>query len=241
MARPAVDFVSPDLIKLEKKIGKFTKLGLPIAQQKTMDRGAGATKVNAQRRVKRDMILRNKWTMNSIRVEKSKGLFRTQTPAKVGSVQPYMADQEFGGISRSKGKQGKRITTTYASGEGENARPRRRRAKGKNQIRKIRLQNKSYKGKTKMQKAIIAIKQAAPKGRGKHVYLDMPWTKGKKGIFKVMGGKRRPRIKMVHSLKKRSVVVPKRPWLKPSVAAIVPLMPTFYVLELNAQARFHLL
>jgi len=229
-----ISFHSPQIKKLEKDLGKF-RFALPVANQRTLNRAVDAVQVNAKRRVAKQMIIRNKWTLGSIQTDKPKGF---STPRIVGSLQEYMADQEFGTIARSQGKQGRRMTTSYASGEGEGARPRKRVARGANKIKKIRIKNSRYKAKNKKQRALVAIKQAAKSGR-KYVYLDMPWTKGKKGIYKVIGGKRRPRIKMVHSLKKKSVVIKRSPWLKPSVDAIVPLMPRFYMMELQAQANRH--
>ena len=229
---------SKSLIGLEKSLGRF-KLALPIAEQQTMNRAAIGTMQQAKVIVKKRMTIRNRWTLGSIRAERQKGLFSSAEPARAGSMMEYMADQEFGGTAGKNGKEGRRMTTPYGSGEGLQARPRKRMARGKNKIRKIRLQNTKQRGKSKKQRAFIAIRQAAKSGR-KFVFLDMPWTKGKKGIYKVIGGKKKPRIKMVHSLKKQRVVIPRRPWLMPAVEKIIPLIPRMYNSELKKQAQRHL-
>lgn len=220
----------------EKRLVRF-KSAIPIADQQARNIGVRYAQFQAKKLVKKKMIIRNNWTLGSIQIELARGGF--QNPAKVGSRQQYMADQEFGATAgKGKGSEGRRMTTPYASGEGEQARPRRKLARGMNRVSRIRLKNKRTAGKSIRQRAVIAIQQAAKSGN-KFVYLNMPWTKGKKGIYKVIGGRRRPRIKMVHSMKKPSVVIPKNPWLKPTVDETIKKMPKFYLATLSKQAKRH--
>ena len=79
----------------------------------------------------------------------------------------------------------------------------------------------------------MAIKQAAQSG-SKYVFLDLGRSKG---IFKVTGGKRRPKIKMVYSFREQSVVIPKSPWLAPSVKKTEEKIPAIYKKSLEFQLQ----
>jgi len=77
------------------------------------------------------------------------------------------------------------------------------------------------------------VKEAAQSGR-KYVFMDLG---RRKGIFKVIGGKRRPRIKMVWSMENKSVVVPANPMLGPAVDQTRKLMPEMYRKSLVFQLK----
>lgn len=218
------------LLAYERKLEKLRARAIPFATRNTLNALAFETRKQSIENLRSNFTLRNKWTERSVMVEKASGLnIRTQQ-AITGSVQDYLRKQEFGATEQSTGAHGVAIPTSYASGE-EGARPRQRLPRRPNQIQNILLSRKRNQGKNRKQRNLIAVKQAAA-GGNKFVFLDL----GKrKGIFRVLGGKRAPRIKMVHDLSKPSITLAARPWLSPATDTAVRKMPQFYEAALKAQ------
>lgn len=222
-----------DIKKLERDLKTFARKAFPFATKKTLNDAAFQTQRIARVDIKEDLTLRNRFTVQSIQVEQARTLQVSRQAAVVGSIADYMEDQEFGAIKSKKGKQGVQIATSYSAGQGENAQPRTRLPRKANTMAQIQLQRRRKKGSNRKQLNIIAIKQAAETGR-KYVFLDL----GKrKGIFKVIGGKRRPKIKMVHDMTSQSVVIPRSPWLKPAFDEATRMIPAFYADALRFQLR----
>jgi hypothetical protein len=223
---------SDNIRKLERDLETFAARSLPFATRKTLNDAAFAAQKIARADVRTSMVNRNRFTEQSIRTEQAKTLNIRNQASIVGSIAEYMEDQEFGATKGKRGRHGVAIATSYAAGQGENAQPRTRFPRKANSMPNIQLKNRRRKG-TKKQRNIIAIKQAAESGQ-KFVFLDLGRTKG---IFRVVGGKRRPKIKMVYSLSRESVVIPRNPWLKPSFEEATRMIPAFYADALRFQLR----
>lgn len=196
--------------RYENDLKNFKNKAFPFATKATVNGLAFQTMKNSKELIKNKMVLKNQFTSRSIRVEKAHTLKISKQEAIVGSVLDYMEDQEFGTTKRKDGKHGVAIATGYSAGQ-ENQK-RTRLPRKPNKLKNIQLQRRAAKAKTRKQRNFIAIQDAANSNR-KYVFLDLGKTKG---IFKVIGGKRNPRIKMVYSLKKQSVRIPANPWLLPS-------------------------
>lgn len=224
-----------DIKRLEDDLKTFAFRAFPFATKSTLNRSAFEAQSAARANVSKDMIERNKFTKQSILVEKAKTLNVRRQSATVGSIADYMEDQEFGGVKRSQGKQGVPIATSYSAGEGMNSGARTRVPKRANALQNIQLNKKRGRGKNKRQRNLIAVKEAAASGN-KYVYLEL---QKKKGIFKVVDGKRRPKLRMVHDLTEQSVTIPKSQWLRPAVQRVEVLMPEFYREALIFQLKRH--
>ena len=224
---------NPSIKKLERDLETLRKKSIPFATRKTLNDAAFQTQLIARADVGQKMITRNAFTKQSIRVDRARTLNIRRQAARIGSTADYMEDQEFGATKVKKGSEGVAIATSFSSGEGEKSKPRRRLPRKANRMLNITLQRRRKKGSSRKQQNLIAIKQAAASGR-KYVFLDLV---RRKGIFKVTGGKRRPKIKMVHDLTKQSVVIPKNPWLKPAVDEVRRMIPAFYADALRFQLR----
>lgn len=230
--------VDPKQIKeYEKDLKAFAHRAYPFATKNTLNRSAFHAQKLARFSIETKMVNRNRFTKQSIQVEQARTLNVARQSSAVGSTQSYMADQEFGATKSKKGKRGVAITTGYAAGQ-EGQEPRTKLARKPNKMANIRLRRKRKKGKNRLQQNIIAIHEAAASGQ-KYVFLDLG---RREGIFKVIGGKRRPKIKMVQDLSNESVDVPRNPWLKPVVDTTRSVMPTFYrdalVFQLRRQGLF---
>lgn len=219
--------------EMERDLKTFARKAYPFATRKTINDAAFQTQQIARADVKRDLTLRNRFTVQSIQVDQARSLQISRQEATVGSIADYMEDQEFGATKAKKGKKGVAIATSYSSGEGENAQPRTRLPRKPNKLANIQLQRRRKKGSSRKQQNLVAIKQAAATGR-KYVFLDLG---RRQGIFKVTGGKRRPKIKMVHDMTKESVTIPKNPWLKPAFDEASRMLPAFYADALRFQLR----
>lgn len=219
--------------QMERDLKTFASKAYPFATRKTVNDAAFQAQRIARVDVKDNMTNRNRFTVQSIQVEQTRTLQVSQQAAVVGSIADYMEDQEFGAVKSKTGKEGVTIATPYSSGEGENAQPRTRLPRKPNRMQSIALQKRRKKGSSRKRQNFIAIRQAAATGR-KFVFLDLG---RRKGIFRVTGGKRRSKIKMVHDMTKQSVVIPKNPWLKPAFDETTRMLPAFYADALRFQLR----
>lgn len=219
--------------RLEKDLSVMASRALPFATRQTLNDTAFQTQRIARTDVRNEMTLRNRFTEQSIQVERERReLNIRKQQATVGSTADYMEDQEFGAIKTKRGKNGVAIATAYSAGQ-EGQQPRTRLPRRANKLASIRLSKRRTRGASKRQENFVKVKQAAESGQ-KYVFLNL--RRGK-GIFRVLGGKRRPRIKMVHDLSRQSVVIPRNPWLTPAVAEASRMIPAFYADALRFQLR----
>jgi len=224
---------SSDIKKLEADLKQFAERSLPFATKKTLNDAAFAARAISQSDVKRSMVLRNKFTLQSIQVRQAKTLRISKQESIVGSTAGYMEDQEFGATETKTGKEGVQIPTSFSAGQGQDSQPRTRLPRKANTMQQIQLSKGGRKTYSKKQRNLVAIKEAAASGR-KYVFLDLDKSKG---IFKVTGGKRRPKIKMVHDMSNPSIIIPKNPWLLPAFNEAIRMQPAFYADALRFQAR----
>jgi len=222
-----------DIKKFERDLKQFANRAYPFATKSTVNTAAFTAQKMARRDVSIKMIERNKFTGQSIQVDQARTLDVKRQAATVGSIADYMEDQEFGATKRKSGAEGIAIPTTYSSGEAMGANIRRRLPRAANKLQRIQLRRKGKKGKTRKQRNLIAIRDAATSTR-KYVFLDL----GKrKGIFKVIGGRRKPKIRMVHDLTEQIVTIPRNPWLKPVVDTVALQIPGMYKKALAFQLK----
>jgi hypothetical protein len=216
--------------RLERHLKAFKSRAYPFATKATLNKAAFNTQTVARANLRKDFILRNKWTEQSVRVEMARTLRVANQSAHVGSIADYLEDQEFGNgaVKSSKSRVGHPIATPYASGEGSV--PRKRLPRAPNRRKNIRLRRRGRAAKSQKQKNAIAI-ATARKGTG------YAWLKvGKrKGIYRVTATS----VRKVWDLSRKSVRIKKRPWLGPATDVVVPLLPRFYRDALKFQLRKH--
>lgn len=224
---------SQDVKELERDLKTFHRKAFPFATKQTVNDAAFASQRIARADVRNELTLRNRFTEQSIQVEPTRTLQVRQQAATVGSIAEYMEDQEFGATKTKTGKEGVPIATSFSAGQSQNAQPRTRLPRRANAMQAIQLSKRRNKAMSRRQRNLVAVKQAAESGR-KFVFLDLV---RRKGLFKVTGGKRRPRIKMVWDMSRQSVVIPRKPWLAPAVAEAERMVPAFYADALRFQLR----
>lgn len=202
------------VIRFENDLKRFAKQALPYATRETVNKAAFETRAAYRANMRKGLILRNSWSEGSVRVEKARTLNVSRQAASVGSVAPYMADQEFGAVSSGKGKY-KPIATSYAAGQV--GRPRTRLPRAVNKLRNIRFNNRKS-------PSVALVKDAAKK-RQKFVFLNLG---RRKGVFRVVGTKRKPKIRMVWDMSRRRVRVPRSPLLMPATLSTKKNMLKYY-------------
>lgn len=222
-----------DLKKMEADLKNFASRALPFATKNTVNQAAFTAMREAKQGVREDMTTRNRFTEQSIRVKQTKTLAISRQAATVGSVADYMEDQEFGATKTKTGKEGVAIPTSYSAGQGRGVKPRTRLPRKPNKMENIRLKQRSKGGVSRKQHNLVAIKGAAA-GGNKYVFLDLG---RRKGIFRVNGGKKNPKIQMVHDLTSQAVTIPRNPWLKPAVDRTKPKISEIYKDSLRFQLR----
>lgn len=188
--------------RYERALGQFADKGQQFAEAQTLNKIAERHQVRAVEAVEKQFIVRTPYTTRSIWRTRARP---SDQIVEVGSVAPYLADQEFGATGGPAN-----IPTTSASGEAPRARVRRKAVRRGNRMNAIRIK---HKGKGK-QANLVAVKEAA-EAKERFVYQDRG---RRKGIYRLSGGKRKPRIRLVQDLTRRTRIVEKKPWLAPLTA-----------------------
>lgn len=223
------------LRKLEKDLKTFAAKAFPFATRETLNRAAFETRKRGQMNIRWNMTTRNRFTEQSVRVERAKGLRVESMQARTGAEPDYLYRQEFGGTAKGRGAAQQAIATTYSSGESEGVRPRSKLPRKPNQMQSIQLKRQGAGAKNRRQRNLLATIEAAGSG-SKFVYLDLG---RRKGIFRVLGGRRNTRVRMVWDLTRKAVRTPKNPWLKPATDDTVQDMPRYYEQALLQQLQRH--
>jgi len=218
--------------QLEADLSMLSGRALPYATRNTLNVAAFRAREIAQDNVRNQMILRNRYTERSIQVEKTKSLSIPMQAAIVGSTADYMADQEFGATVRGRGSKGVPIPTSYSAGQ-DGAKPRTKLTRKPNKLSSIQLKRSRKHGSDRKQRNLVAIREAVQSGR-KFVYLNLG---RRQGIFRIVGGKRNPAIRMVHDLSSKSVDVPRNPWLFPAMEKASAEIPKIYFKSLRFQIK----
>lgn len=223
-----------ELKRFEKDLLRFKKSAFPFASKTVLNNLAYESMKVSKNTIGSKMTLRNKFTQQSVRYEKTNTLDLSKQESKVGSIAPYMETQEMGGRKNKTGKVGVSIATGYSAGQ-DGSNTRTKLPTNSNKMKNIILNSRVKNAKSRKQRNFLLIKESA-KNKKKFVYLDLGKTKG---IFKLIGGKKNTKIKMIHSLSNKSVTIKKNEWLQPSVNKALDKKATFYKDALIFQLKRH--
>ena len=206
-----------DIIKLEDHLERFRRQAIKFAMMNTVNDLAFESRREVLKHF--DMIERNTWTRRNIAIERASTrnlISAIGARDKVGDNNgaPYLKTQEEGGVKTGKGEAGPHIPTTVASGEGRGVKPRMRQVRTRFRVTNAKLSGVRRKGKNRKQRNAIAIGTARRGGNRKMAILDLG-SKGK-GLFRIGGGKRNPKIDMLARFTTAPIVLKKRPWLWPN-------------------------
>ena len=212
-----------DVRRLERSLMLLSRDAFPRAVAQALNKSAFTVQTAAKKKIRDDFILKNNFTIQSIRVDKVNSSASVQAmQSEVGSATSknykpgYMDKQEFGATKRKNQKIGIPLLTSLGAGLARGTRPRNKLALRAHLHRNLNLIDEANPGKTRRQKNAIRIKQAALAGMG-YVYLENP---NRRGIYQIHGSPNHPHVIMIWDLTHPTVRIPKHPWLKPSTEKV---------------------
>jgi hypothetical protein len=213
-----IDFDDRQFRQLTRRLRRDAPKALGYAARNALNRAAFDARKRWQREMQNTFVLRNRWTLGSIRVEKTRGLVLSRMESRVGSGLEYLAKQEEGGPKGGGGIHGQPIPTSVASGEGRGARPRRRVIRPRFRLSAIQLGNRPSGSRKRRNAAAIRMAQEAgskytliesSKGAG---IVQVPRASKRKRRRKLSRGK----VQMLWSLQHSGVQIPPHPTLGPA-------------------------
>jgi hypothetical protein len=221
-----------DAKKAIKDLRTFRASALPYAARNALNRSAFHAREVWQEEIRQSFTLRNKFTERSILVDRATGKQTIGMIATVGSRAPYMGDQERGATVRGKSGH-KGIPGPVAAGLPPGA-DRTKMVRAGNRLGALHVSKAP--GRTRRQRNATAIAMAKRKG-SKVALLERP--SGGRGIFKLMGGRRKPQTRLLWDFSRRSVQVPAEPTLQRTLKAIQPRMQQIHLDSFVEQCRKH--
>lgn len=202
------------LDEARRDLRNFAERAVPFAARNALNTLAFEARTQWQREIRGAFTLRNRFTERSILVTKAQGRDINRMAALVGSTAPYMGDQEQGALVR--GRSGlKGIPAPAAAGQQPGGK-RTRLVRAANRLGAIKVSHPTLKGDRRQRNA-IALALARRKGQTVAL-LERP--KGGKGLFRLMGGKRKVRTRLLWDFSKRAVRVPAEPTLQRTLKAV---------------------
>lgn len=211
--------------QLANRLEDLNERGLAFARRNTLNDLAFETMREGKQEIRDEFINRNRWTQGSVRIDRARS---TRDSAAVGSVEQYMADQEFG-ATKTKGTN---VPTPTASGEAPRARVRRKVVQKRARMANIRLATRArHRDKNQKQANIVSVQEAIIEGR-KYVYQERGRVKG---IYRITGGKRHPKTRMVQNLSFKVIRIPRQPWLGPATERAQAKTPQLWGAQLQRQ------
>ena len=219
-----------DAVRLTTKLQILNRQGIPFATRHALNAWAIEGRGRAQDNIKSSMILRNRWTLGSVRFAfADRGPVASQA-SRVGATTAYLSRQESGGTERATGAHGLPIPSAYASGE-DGATQRRKLVKRRFSVARIQFNTPARVRsiRNRKRRAFVSV-QHARRHKQKFVFLDLGRSKG---IFRVT----QRRIRMVHDVSRKTVTTPRNPWLEPINAHAPSSITRHYVKALRFQLR----
>lgn len=214
-----------DIKRLERRLRALNERALPFATKATINSMAFDSQKLGRQNIQERMVLRNKYTVQSVRVDQARGLNISTQAATMGSIADYMDEQEFGGTKSRKTGKSVGIPTSFSAGLSRGAKPRTRLTRNSYKMASISLRRGQKRGANIRQQNAINIATSL----GGFTYLDLG---RRKGIFKI---DKKGNPTMIHDLTRASVKIPQTKWMLPAVNDVVARRGDYYSKALNFQ------
>lgn len=229
--------------EFEADLRVFARSALPFAVKDTLNKAAYEGQYRSRNNIKSGMINRNKWTQNSVKINRAHGNDVDEMRSKVGSLNPYMKDQEEGG-TRSE-SEGVPIARGYAAGQ-QGANVRTKVVRKGNRLNNILLASRASPRRARNKRQEILFKAQDAVTSGKRFFYH-EFSDRKKGIYRVVGGRRSfkrglpkgAKIRTVYDMSHNSTTVRPTHWLSDAVASVKEDMPRIYFHSLVQQLHRH--
>lgn len=218
---------------LERDLWLLSTRAGPYANTSALNGLAFLGQYNARQIIQSEFVNRNRWTARSVQVDRARVGDIGKSYSTLGSTMPYMERQEFGGTRTKQGRYGVPIPTKAAAEVpgGTAVGPRKGMVRKANRLQVLKL---GRVGRTANRKQLNAALVGAARGKGQIVFLDLG---RRKGLFRVVGSKAKPQIRMLYDLSHASVNDPKHPWLWPASKFASLQGPSLYVAALEDQIK----
>ncbi len=209
MIAPSIELRGLD--EMQRELEQLAKRGVHYAARETLNSLAFAGRKIWQGEMREALTLRNAFTERRALVERATGSRMPEMEAILGHTEDYMRRLEEGIGERAR-RGGLAIPTEAAAGQakGSLAGGRKRAVRPANIIRalgKVKRQSLSLPRKARNARAV----KAAISNGSKLAYLELD---RRRGIYRIMGGKKRPQIRKLYDLSRRSVPLPRIPTLQ---------------------------
>jgi hypothetical protein len=210
----------------------LAKKAVPYAARDMLNGIAFAGRKIWQDEMRSSLTLRNAFTERRALVDRATGTRMADMTATLGHTEDYMRRLEEG-----EGKRGRRgavpIPTETAAGQAKGSLlgGRKRAVRKALIIRvlgKVKRQSKSMPRKARNARA---VREAIRNGT-RLAYLELD---RRRGIYKVMGGRKRPQIRKLYDLSRRSVPLPRIPTLQRTIDAALLQAPTLGLAAVHRQ------
>lgn len=217
-----------DLKRLSRDLKAVSERALPHASRNALNDAAFEARKLWQEQMKDKFILRNDWTTRTLNVQRAKGTNVATMESSVRSNQAYLVTQEYGGFDSGS------VPTGVATGEGRGANPRKKLVRKPNKMGNISLGQRHRRG-TRKQRNAVALHLAASSGK-KFVFLEL---NKKKGLFRLSGGKKQPKLDMVWDTTSKSHRIRATPTLGPAIQRLERELPRIMTKALMDQLKRH--
>lgn len=227
------------LDEMQRELEQLARRGVHYAARETLNSLAFAGRKIWQGEMRSTLTLRNAFTERRALVERATGSRMPEMEAVLGHTEDYMRRLEEGIGERAR-RGGLAIPTEAAAGQAKGSLPagRKRAVRPANIIRalgKLKRQSRSLPRKVRNVKAV----RDAIRNGSRLAYLELD---RRRGIYRIMGGKRRPQIRKLYDLSRRSVPLPRIPTLQRTLDQTWKQGPTLALAALQRQldrARSH--
>lgn len=204
------------LDEMQRELETLAKRSVPFAARETLNGMAFAGRAAWQEEMRHALTLRNQFTERRALVDRATTLRMSAMEARLGHTEPYMELLERGGVERAA-KRFRPIPTEAAAGlaKGSLRGGRTRAVRPSAVITRLGKLRVSGLGKLSRKARNARAVQGAIRSGRRLALLDLG---RRKGVYRVMGGKRRPRIVKLYDLSRRKTPVPRTPTLERAVA-----------------------
>ena len=202
--------------EMQRELEQIAKRSVPFAARETVNKLAFEGRTAWQDEMRQSLTLRNRFTERRALVLPARTLRMSAMEATLGHTEPYMALLEEGRPEKAS-KRFRPVPTEVAAGQakGSLAGGRKRAVRPKAIITRLgSLAVKGAKARSRKANNARAVQGAIRSGR-RLALLDL--GRGK-GIYRVMGGRRRARVVKLYDLSRRSTPMPRIPTLERALA-----------------------
>lgn len=218
--------------EMQEELERIAKRAVPFAARDALNGLAFAGRKIWQEQIASSLTLRNRFTERRALVERVATYRMADMEATLGHTEEYMRRLELGIGERAR-RSGIAIPTEHASGQAKGSLPGGRKRMVKKAfvtraLGKIRRQPKSLNRKARNARAVArAIKDGS-----RLAYLELP---KKRGLYRILGGRKAPQIRKLYDLTRRSTPRPRVPTLQTTIEKTVPLGPGLAFAALSRQ------